>query len=75
MPLTREQLLIEARHLPSSERQAFIEDLRQLDDDDELSPEQLAELRRRVEAMKRGEMKMIDGEQVMKELLSGLKRP
>jgi len=75
MSLTRDQLLSEACQLPTSERQEFIEDLRRLDEDDELSAEQLAELRRRVEAMKRGEMRMIDGEQAMKELMSGLKRP
>lgn len=66
MPLTREQLLTEARQLPSSERQAFIADLRQLDD--ELSPEQLVELRRRMAEVKSGQAILIDGDQVMREV-------
>lgn len=68
MPLTREQLLTEARQLPSSERQEFIEDLRRLDDDVELSAEQLAELRRRMAEVKSGQAILIEGDQVMREV-------
>ncbi len=68
MSLTREQLLTEVRELPSSERRAFIEDLRHLNDEDNLSPEQLVELRRRMAELKSGQAILIDGDQVMREV-------
>ena len=74
MPMTREQIVVEARSLPFPERKKLMEDLRQIGDDSEISEEQRAELRRRVAAVDRGEMKTFDGEQAMQELLSGLRR-
>ena len=74
MSLTRKQLLTEARELPLTELQEFIEDLRQLGAEDELSPEQKDELRRRTQTIDRGEGEMIDGEQAMKERFAGLQR-
>ena len=73
MPMTREQILQEARQLPPDERETLIEDLRQTGDDD-LSPDQLAELRRRVEALRRGESQTIPSDQVFREILSALGR-
>jgi putative addiction module component (TIGR02574 family) len=65
--MTREQILAEAKSLPSKDREALIDDLRQVIDDD-LSSEQLAEIHRRIDAVDRGEMGTVDGEQVMREL-------
>ena len=67
MAMTRDQILSEVRNLEPGEREALVEDLRQIADDGELTAEQLAELRRRVEAMDGGEATMIPGEQVMRE--------
>ena len=75
MALTREQLLTEASFLPSSERQKLIEDLRQLSEDSELSPQQLMQLRQRVAALKDGKAVLLDGAQAMKDLRAGLLRP
>jgi len=58
--------------MSAQERAALIEDLRRIMDDDELTPEQIAELRRRIEAVDRGEMATIPGEQVMSELFARL---
>lgn len=59
----------DASEEPSDSRpRKLLEDLRQSFDADELSPELLAELRRRVDAMDRGEMEMIPSEQVMEDL-------
>jgi len=68
MAMTKEQILAEAMALEPSERDEVAEGLRQSIKPDELSPEQTAELRRRIEAHKRGELQFIPGEEVMKEL-------
>jgi putative addiction module component (TIGR02574 family) len=74
MALTKEQLLVEAKALPLKEREELIEELRQVVGDDELTPDQLAEIHRRIEALKRGEATLIPGEQVMRELRDSLNR-
>jgi putative addiction module component (TIGR02574 family) len=73
MPMTKEQLLDEAKALHPSQRAELIEDLRQITDD-ELAPELRAELRRRVAAIDRGEVTFIPGEQVMREIRERLSR-
>jgi putative addiction module component (TIGR02574 family) len=65
--MTKDQILAEAMTLHPDERAALAEDLRQTVYDDELTPEQRAELRRRITATDRGEA-TIPGDQVMKEL-------
>lgn len=72
--MTREQIFAEAKALDARERQGLIDDLSQITDADELTPEQLAELRRRKEAVDRGEMELLDGEQVMAELRERFKK-
>lgn len=72
MPMTREQILLEARQLPANERESLIEDLRQTGDED-FSPEQLAELRKRVEALRRGDTQTISSDQVFREMFSALR--
>ena len=72
--MTREQIITEVKSLPPQERAELIEDLRQIANDDELTLEQIAELRRRVAAIDRGEMALVDGEQVMRELFERLNR-
>ena len=74
MPMTREQILAEVKSLDPREREELIEDLRRIVHDDELTPEQLAEIHRRVAEMDRGEAVMIPGEQVMRELRERLRR-
>lgn len=68
MPMTKEQILAEAKALDPKAREELIEDLRQVVDDDELTPEQRAELRRRVAELQRGEATLVPGDQVMREL-------
>ena len=74
MAMTREQVLAEAMALDPKDREALMEDLRQVAADGELTPEQLAELRRRVDAARRGEATFVPGEQVMQELRERLGR-
>lgn len=74
MPMTKEQILAEARALDPKSRVELIEDLRQLTGEDEFTPEQMAEMRRRLEALERGEAKLIPGDQVMRELYERLGR-
>jgi putative addiction module component (TIGR02574 family) len=74
MPMTKDQLLVEAKALDPGQRAELVEDLRQIIGDDELTQELRAELRRRVEALDRGEVTLIPGEQVMRELHERLRR-
>lgn len=74
MPMTKEQILAEARSWKQEDREELIEDLRQIGADDELTPEQHAELRRRIEEIDRGEAELLDGETVMRELFEKLLR-
>lgn len=73
MSMTRDEILAEARHLSDDDRNALIEDLRQAGSD-ELSDEQLAEVRRRIVAVDRHELATVPGEQVMQEVLASLRR-
>lgn len=68
MPMSKQQILIEARALDSTERQALIDDLRQMGDGEELSPEQWIELRRRMTELEQGKAIWIDGDQAMREV-------
>ncbi|QOV90858.1 addiction module protein [Humisphaera borealis] len=70
--MTRNQILLEAQSLSAEDRNALIEDLRQSGED--FTPEQLAEARRRIEAVDRGELGTLPGEQVMQEVLQSLRR-
>jgi hypothetical protein len=72
--MTRQQLVSEARALPTSERQELIEDLRQLEGNDDLSSAQRADLERRVEKLNRGDGKTVDGALAMQQLLQELVR-
>jgi len=65
--MTRAQILAEAKSLPLKDREALIDDLRQILDDGP-SPEQLAEIHRRIDTVDRGEVTPVDGEQVMPEI-------
>jgi putative addiction module component (TIGR02574 family) len=67
MAMTREQIIEEVKALDAKERHRLIQDLRHFDDF-ELSPEQQAELRRRLQAIDRGEIEWLDGEEVMRQL-------
>ncbi len=75
MPMTKQQILAEVMSLDPRERGELVEDLRQAVGGSELSSEQLAELRRRVSAIDRGEATLLDGDQVMRELRDRLASP
>ncbi len=55
MSMNKDQILAVAKAMMPAERYDLIEDLLQILDDDELSPELLAEIQRRIEASDRGE--------------------
>ena len=75
MPLTKQQILEEAKQLSPAHREELIEELYQIDEvDDGLSPEQRADLERRIAALDRGEMKFHDGPHAVQELLDLLKQ-
>lgn len=59
--------MAEVMKLDPQERDEVVEEIRQRNAPD-LTPEQMAEVRRRIEAIDRGEVEMIPGEQVMQEL-------
>jgi hypothetical protein len=71
--MTKEQILAEAKALQPKVREELIEDLRQIADDG-VTPQQLAEIRRRIEAVDGGEMATHPGEAVMHELHDLLRR-
>jgi putative addiction module component (TIGR02574 family) len=71
MSMTKEQIIAEAMSLDAGEREDIAEELLlSLDgvNRNELVIAWAAELDRRLEAMDRGEAKLIDGEEVMREL-------
>lgn len=70
--MTKEEIISQVRSMPPRQRAELIDDLRQIVDDDELTPEQIAEVRRRAQAVDRGEMGTVPGEQVMRELFERL---
>jgi putative addiction module component (TIGR02574 family) len=69
--MTKEQLLAEVMKLDPTERNELAEDIRQRSAPD-LTPEQIAEVRRRAAAIDRGDMGTVPGEQVMRELFERL---
>lgn len=75
MPLTREQLEVEARHLPRDERARLAEALiASLDEEAEVERAWSVEIRRRVEELESGAVKTISAEEVFAELDELLKK-
>ena len=67
MAMTKQQIIDEAMKLDPAERDEVAQEIWQRNCPP-LTAEQRAELRRRIEAVDRGEVEMLDGEQVMREL-------
>jgi putative addiction module component (TIGR02574 family) len=74
MAITREDILAAAKAMTPAERYDLIEDLRQILDDHELTPEQMAEIERRVAASEAGESKSIPVDQAIAELREKLRQ-
>jgi len=74
MAITREDILAAAKAMTPAERYDLIEDLRQILDDHELTPEQLAEIKRRVAASEAGESKSIPVDQAIADLREKLRQ-
>ena len=72
--MTKDQILTEAMALDPRERDEVAESLWQCIAPGELSGDQVAELRRRVDDMDSGRVQPIPGEQVMKELRERFQR-
>ena len=72
--MTKEQLLAEAMALSPEERDELAEQLWQSIGENELTQDQLMEIRRRAHAVDQGEMGTVDGETVMRELFERLTR-
>jgi putative addiction module component (TIGR02574 family) len=75
MNLSRDDILAAAKKMTPAERYDLIEDIRQtLDDEHDLTPEQMAEIRRRVEASDRGEGELIPVDEAIAELRDKLRK-
>ncbi len=74
MAMTKEQILSEAMALDPRERDEVAETLWQSIVPDELTQQQLAEIRRRIESLESGQTQTIPGEQVMRELRERFRR-
>jgi putative addiction module component (TIGR02574 family) len=74
MAITREDILAAAKAMTPAERYDLIEDLRQILDDHELTPEQMAEINRRVAASEAGGSKSIPVDQAVAELREKLRQ-
>ncbi len=72
--MTKEQILTEAMALDPHERDEVAEALWQSIVPDELTSQQLAEVRRRIESLDSGQTQSIPGEQVMRELRERFQR-
>ena len=72
--MTKDQILTEAMTLDARDRDELAETLWQSVTAGELSPEQLTEIRRRVDMLDRGQVQAIPGPQVMRELQQRLAR-
>lgn len=66
--MTKDQILSAAMALDPRERDEVAESLWQSIMPDELTPAQVAEVRRRIDALDRAEVQPIPGDQVMQEL-------
>ena len=73
MAISREDILAAAKAMTPAQRYDLIEDIRQILDDDELTPEQTAEIKRRIEAHERGEGKSRPVDEVIEELRQKLR--
>jgi len=75
MPMTKEQLLAEAKALDPREREALVEEIWLTLDDARTSVEAawIEECKRRIAAVDRGEMPTTPGNQVMRDLFERLK--
>jgi len=73
MAMTRDDILAAAKAMTPAERYDLIEDIRQILDDIELTPQQMAEIRRRVEASERGEGTSRPVDEVIAELREKLR--
>jgi putative addiction module component (TIGR02574 family) len=68
MSMTKDQILAEAMALKADDRQDLAEDLFQSVETEALTPEQREELRRRAEAIDRGEMALIPADETLRRL-------
>jgi putative addiction module component (TIGR02574 family) len=68
MPMSKDQIVKAAMELSAEDRQWLAEQLYQSVDDEPLSPEQIAELRRRADAIDRGDDKLTPAEEVLRRL-------
>jgi Putative addiction module component len=69
MPMTKEQIILEAKKLSWRERGAIVEELMLSQSPEEraaIDAAWCAEAKRREEAVKRGELETIDGEEAMR---------
>jgi putative addiction module component (TIGR02574 family) len=73
MPRTKDEIFADAMALDPKQREELAADLRQ-SVPIALTAEQTAELRRRIEAIDRGEGESLDGEQVMREIRARFRR-
>jgi hypothetical protein len=73
MAITREEILAAAKTMTPAQRYDLIEDIRQILDDDEFTPEQAAEIRRRVESIERGEAGSILADEAVAKLREKLR--
>jgi hypothetical protein len=75
MSVTRDQILEAAKAMTPAERYDLIEDLRQiLDDDDELSPDQMAEVQRRIDSSARADGDRIASDEAIEALREKLRQ-
>jgi putative addiction module component (TIGR02574 family) len=72
--MTKDQFINEAMTLNPSERDEVAEALWHSIAPSDLTPEQTAELKRRIDAIDRGEAQFIPGEEVMRELRQRFQR-
>jgi hypothetical protein len=69
VPRTFDQILAEARELPTDQQERLVDELAAtLHEASELSPEWKREIARRIGQIERGEVELLDGDQVLREL-------
>jgi putative addiction module component (TIGR02574 family) len=72
-PKTKDEIFADAMALDPKQREELAEELWQ-SVPAELTPEQIAEIKRRLKAIDSGEAELIDGEQVMRQLRARFRR-